>query len=107
MSPERREPPSAQRMTRTSTGMPRRVRVTDVQGVEVTVVVRVVQDTVWMSISPPFTWEAIMEPGKVDEVVSVLEIVRDEARTATAPGGRTRHGSTAATRAITNGSATQ
>ncbi len=104
MSLERREPPSAQRMTRTSTGMPRRVRVTDVQGVEVTVVVRVVQGTVWMSISPPFTWEAIMEPGKVDEIVSVLESARDEARTATAPSARTPRGSTVVTWAI---SATQ
>ena len=42
-------------------------------------VVTVVQDKVWLSISPPFTWEAIMEPGKVDEVISMLETARDEA----------------------------
>ncbi len=85
-------------MTRTSTGTPRRVRVTGMQGVEVTVVVTVVQGTVWMAISPPFTWEAIMEPGKVDEVLSVLELARDEAKTATAHSKREPRGSTAATR---------
>ncbi|MDQ2883101.1 MAG: hypothetical protein M3Y48_18470, partial [Actinomycetota bacterium] len=42
-------------------------------------VVTVVQDTVWLSISPLFTWEAILEPGKVDEVISMLELARDEA----------------------------
>lgn len=94
-------------VTRTSTGIPRRVRVTGMQGVEVTVVVAVVRGTVWMSISPPFTWEAIMVPGKVDEVISVLELARDEAKTATAHSGRAPRGSTAVTRAITNGPATQ
>ncbi|MGH3936342.1 MAG: hypothetical protein ACRDS1_15420 [Pseudonocardiaceae bacterium] len=42
-------------------------------------VVTVVHDTVWLSISPPLTWEAIMKPGKVDEVMSMLELARDEA----------------------------
>lgn len=68
-------------ITRNSTGMPRRIRVAGMQGVDVTVVVTVVQGNVWMSISPPFTWEAIMEPGKVDEVLAVLERARDEAKT--------------------------
>lgn len=81
MSREMREGPHA------STGLPRRVRVAGMQGVEVTVVVRVVQGAVWMSISPPFTWEAIMEPGKVGEVMAVLEIARDEAMSATARSG--------------------
>lgn len=54
------------------------------QGVDATVVVTVVQGKVWMSISPPFTWEAIMVPGKVDEVMSVLEAARDEAKRMTA-----------------------
>jgi hypothetical protein len=56
------------------------------QGIDVTVVVTVVQGTVWLSISPPFTWEAIMEPGKVDEVIHVLELARDEAMKAAAEG---------------------
>lgn len=43
-------------------------------------VVTMVHDTVWLSISPPFTWEAIMNPGTVDEVISTLELARDEAK---------------------------
>ncbi len=76
-------------------GAPRRVRVKGMEGVDVTVVVTVVHGTVWMSISPPFTWEAIMEPGKVDEVMAVLEVARDEAkkmavaRTGSAPSAAT------------------
>ncbi len=49
------------------------------QGVAATVVIRVVRGMVWMSISPPFTWEAIMEPGKVEEVIRTLELARKEA----------------------------
>ncbi len=63
-------------------GAPRGVRVKGMQGVDATVVVTVVQDTVWLSISPPFTWEVIMEPRKVDEVISTLELARDEATVA-------------------------
>lgn len=37
---------------------------------------------VWLSISPPFTWEAIMTPGMVDEVVRVLEEARRMAEAA-------------------------
>jgi hypothetical protein len=49
------------------------------KGVNAAVVVTVVRDKVWLSISPPLTWEAIMEPGKVDEVISLLELARNEA----------------------------
>jgi hypothetical protein len=63
-------------------GRPRRVRVKGMEGVDVSVVVTVVHDTVWLSISPPLTWEAIMEPGKVDKVISLLELARDEAKQA-------------------------
>ncbi len=98
MSHERRE---------RSPGLPRRVQVTEVQGIDVTVVVRVVHATVWMSISPPFTWEAIMKPGKVDEVIAVLQLARDAARTATPHNGPAPRGNTAPTPAITNDSATQ
>lgn len=49
------------------------------QGVDARVIVTVVHGMVWLSISPPFTWEAIMTPGKVDEVIHVLELARDEA----------------------------
>ena len=81
-------------------GLPRRIAVKGMQGVDVTVVVTVVRDTVWLSISPPFTWEAIMQPGKVDEVIHVLELARDEAKTAAARhGGAPRVGN--GVRAIT------
>lgn len=33
-----------------------------------------------MSIVPPFTWEAIMGLGKVDELIHVLGLAREEAR---------------------------
>jgi hypothetical protein len=65
-------------------GALRKVRVKGMQGVDVTVVVTVVRDRVWMSISPPLTWEAIMEPGKVDDVISVLKLERDQAKKAAA-----------------------
>lgn len=60
--------------------VPRRVFIKGMQGGDVTLVVTVVQSTVWVSISPPFTWEAIMEPVKVDELIRVLEVARDEAK---------------------------
>lgn len=59
--------------------MPRRIAVKGIQGADATVVVTVVQGRVWMSISPPLTWEAIMTPGKVDEVIHALELARDDA----------------------------
>lgn len=91
------------------TGVPRRVRVRGRQGADATVIVTVVQDTVWLSISPPFTWEAIIEPGKVDEVIAILELARDEAQKVTAArNGSAFHGGKAVVRATTrNGSATQ
>jgi hypothetical protein len=55
--------------------MPRRIAVTGMQGVAATVVVTVVQNKVWLSIQPPFTWEAIMEPAKVDDVIHALEVI--------------------------------
>ncbi|MGH3695168.1 MAG: hypothetical protein ACRDRX_14475 [Pseudonocardiaceae bacterium] len=73
-------------------GLPRRIHVKGMAGIDATVVVTVVQDTVWLSISPPFTYEAIMKAGKVDEVISMLELARDEAKkVATARNGYERH----------------
>ncbi|MGH3669062.1 MAG: hypothetical protein ACRDSH_00275 [Pseudonocardiaceae bacterium] len=72
----------------TNMSVPRRVCVKGMEGINATVVVTVVQDAVWLSISPPFTWEAIMAPGKVDELVHVLELARDEARKMAAARGR-------------------
>ena len=90
-------------------GVPRRVRVKGMQGVDATVVVTVVHDKVWLSISPLLTWEAMMEPGKVDEVMSVLGLARDEARkVAAARNGSAFRGPKAVVRTITSdGSATQ
>ncbi len=36
-----------------------------------------------MSIQPPFTWEAIMEPWKVDELIQTLAQAAEGARKAT------------------------
>jgi ABC-type Fe3+ transport system substrate-binding protein len=63
----------------TTWGMPRRVCVKGMQGVDATVVVTVVRGVVWMSIMPPFTWEAMMDPEKVAEVIRALESARGEA----------------------------
>ncbi len=60
--------------------MRRRVSVKGLEGIPATVVVTVVRDKVWLSISPPFTWEAIMDPVKVDELMHVLELATDEVR---------------------------
>jgi hypothetical protein len=77
-------------------GMPRRVRVKGMQEVDAMVVVTVVRDRVWLSISPPFTWEAIMAPGTVDEVISVLRLAREEAsKVATTRQGNAFRGDTA------------
>jgi hypothetical protein len=74
-------------------GMHRRVHVKGMEGVDATVVVTVVQGKVWLSISPPFTWEVIIESGKVDEVISMLELARDEAKkVATARDGSALRG---------------
>ncbi|MGH4007989.1 MAG: hypothetical protein ACRDTH_07490 [Pseudonocardiaceae bacterium] len=83
---------------------PRRVHVKGVQGVDAIVVVTVVQDKVWLSISPPFTWEAIMEPGKVDEVISTLERARYEAKKVATARNESAFRGDKATR---NGSVTQ
>lgn len=78
----------------------RKVSVKGSGGVRATVVVTVQQGEVWASIMPPFTWEAIMGPGKVDELIRTLAQARDDAaavrhaRTARAEGqghGRNRH----------------
>lgn len=85
----------------TGLGMPRRVCVKACQGEVAVVVVKVVRGTVWLSISPPFAWEAILEPENVDEVISVLELARDEARQmAAARGENTPHRGKIVTRAI-------
>ena len=58
----------------------RKLSVKGSGGVSATVVVTVRQGRVWMSIQPPFTWEAIMEPGKVDEPIRRLTLAADGAK---------------------------
>jgi hypothetical protein len=91
------------RSTLASMDIPRRVSVKGMEGANVTVVVTVVQGKVWMSIRPPFSWEAIMEPGKIDELIHVLELARDDAKKIAIPGRRVIPGDGAALRAITKG----
>ncbi len=50
----------------------RTVSVKGSGGVTATVVVTTRRGQVWLSIQPPFTWEAIMGPGKVEELVRTL-----------------------------------
>jgi hypothetical protein len=69
--------------------MPRRVSVQATEGVvAATVIVTVVQGKVWMSITPPFTWQAIMDSGLIDELMHVLRLARDEVRSTSLTGGR-------------------
>jgi hypothetical protein len=85
----------ANRPRRDGTGVPdavyigseihRRLAVTGSGGVDATVRVVVRKGTVWLSVEPPFTWEAIMTAAKVDELVRTLEIARDEARSMLEP----------------------
>lgn len=74
----------------------RKISVKGSEGVDATVKVTVQQGKVWMSIEPPFTWDAIMEPRKVDELIRTLVQARDDAaairrrtRTAQAQGDAT------------------
>jgi hypothetical protein len=56
--------------------IPQRVIVKGRERVPATVVVTTYREEVWMSIVPPFIWEAIMEPGKVDELVRKQQVSR-------------------------------
>jgi hypothetical protein len=58
----------------------RKVSVKGSGGVSATVVITVQQGQVWMSIQPPFTWEAIMEPWKVEELVRTLMLAAEGAK---------------------------
>ncbi len=58
----------------------RKISVNGSGGVAATVVVTVQRGQVWVSIQPLFTWEAIMEPGKVDELIHTLAQARQDAK---------------------------
>lgn len=68
-------------------GIPRRISVKGMGGIAATVIVKTCRGQVWMSIVPPFTWEAIMEPGTVDELIRVLALARDDAKRIAAMNG--------------------
>lgn len=65
----------------------RRVSVKGSCGVSATVVVTVQQGQVWMSIQPPFTWETIMEPRHVDELIRTLALAVEGAKKMAAQQG--------------------
>lgn len=58
----------------------RKVSVKGSGGVAATVVVTVQQGQVWLSIQPPFTWGAIMEPRNADELIRTLALAAEGAR---------------------------
>ncbi len=58
----------------------RRVLTMGSGGVPATVVVVARQGRVWLSIDPPFIWEAILESEKVNELVRVLGQAEDDAK---------------------------
>jgi hypothetical protein len=58
----------------------RKVSVKGSGAVSATVVITVTHGQVWMSIQPPFTWEAIMEPGKVEELIRTLTLAAEGAK---------------------------
>jgi hypothetical protein len=58
----------------------RKVSVKGSGGISATVVITVQQGQVWMSIQPPFTWEAIMEPWKIDELIRTLMLAAEGAK---------------------------
>jgi len=58
----------------------RKVTVKGSGGVVATVVVTTRRGKVWMSIQPPFTWDAIMEPGMVDELIRTLALAAEDAK---------------------------
>jgi hypothetical protein len=49
-------------------------------GVTATVVVVTQRGYARVSIEPPFTWEAIMNPVKIDELIHMLELAREDAK---------------------------
>jgi Na+/proline symporter len=72
-------------------------------GVDATVIVIAQQGYVWVSIMPPFTWEAIMNPGKVDELIHVLKLARENAVKIAAAYGRPASHGDAGVQEITGG----
>jgi len=100
------QPPDATTGQATYTGsVHRKVSVKGSSGVDATVIVIARQGNVWLSITPAFTWEAIMEPRKVDELMHTLGLAREDAtRMTTARIASHRDGT--GVREITSGTVT-
>ncbi|MGH4008874.1 MAG: hypothetical protein ACRDTH_12080 [Pseudonocardiaceae bacterium] len=81
-SPHQAQPEDTDNGQATYTGSVahRKVSTKGSGGVSATVVVIAQQGKVRVSITPSFTWEAIMEPGKVDELIRTLTLAREDAK---------------------------
>lgn len=77
---ERAQPEDNGHATYTGSVVQRKVSAKGSGEVSATVVVTVRLGQVWMSIQPPFTWEAIMEPEKVDELIRTLAVATNRAK---------------------------
>jgi hypothetical protein len=78
--PSQAQGPTGRQAATPDSPVHRRVAVKGSGGVPATVIVVARSGHVWVSITPPFTWEAIMEPGKVDELIHTLGLAREDAR---------------------------
>ncbi|MGH3875344.1 MAG: hypothetical protein ACRDSR_28260 [Pseudonocardiaceae bacterium] len=83
-APVQPEEPSEGQSACAGSTMYRRVSVKGSGGVAAAVIVTTYRGQVRISIVPPFTWEAIMEPGKVDELIHTLSLARAAATRETA-----------------------
>lgn len=68
--------------------MHRKISVIGTGGISATIILTAQQGAVWMSIQPPFTWEAIIEPKKIDELIGTLTQAKEEAKRLDATGKR-------------------
>lgn len=71
--------PHAGQSTQAVPSAHRKVAVHGSGGVSATIVVIARQGRVWLSVIPPLTWEAILEPIQVDELTHALELAREDA----------------------------
>lgn len=69
-----------QQVTYPDTFIRRKISVKGTGGATATVVVTAQLGQVWVSVQPLFTWDAIMEPEKVDELMRALTLAQDEAK---------------------------
>lgn len=76
----RRGEGAAHGVWQTGTVVHRRISAKGGGGVTSTIVVVVRQGKVSLSIVPPFTWEAILESEKVDELVRALGQAQEDAQ---------------------------